>query len=66
MELEFNKEALEDGLSEMVQNVEDAEDWFETQRMTLKCGNSYEIQIIVTNDEDRFIGEEYKITGEAI
>lgn len=57
--IKIKKEALENAIQEMINEVSNADDWFDEQKITIHCGNSYEVQIVVTNDEDNFIGEEF-------
>lgn len=61
----IKKEALEKAIQEMVTGVKDAADWFDEQKITIECGDGYEVQIVVTNDEENFIGEEYTPYKEA-
>jgi dsDNA-binding SOS-regulon protein len=56
MSFEIKKEALEKAMQEMINEVEKADDWFQDEKITIHCGNNYEVQILVTNDEDQFLG----------
>ena len=56
MSFKIKKEALEKVIQEMIDEVEGADDWFQDEKITIHCGNNYEVQILVTNDEDNFLG----------
>ena len=63
MSFKIKKEALEKVIQDMIDEISKADDWFDEQRITIHCGNAIEVQVVVTNDEDNFIGEvfsEYK------
>jgi len=56
MSFKIKKEVLEKAIQEMIDEVKKADDWFQDEKITIHYGNNYEVQILVTNDEDQFLG----------
>lgn len=55
--MEIKKKALEDLIEREIQDITLTTSMLASSRFAIECGDGYEVQVMITNNEDEFCGK---------